>query len=82
MIGRLLRAIRLASPPVISAEEAVHIARAAVADRGWAWREPVKVTETLRSYRFWTNTDYRGGNVFIHVDARTGEVTKLVVAPR
>jgi hypothetical protein len=81
-IIRLLRSLRLASPPVVPAEEAARKAQAAVDERGWSWREPVKVTETLRSYRFWTNLHYRGGNVFVHVDARTGEVTKLTMAPR
>ncbi len=81
MVG-LLRRLRLLPGAAISREEAVAIAREECAQRGWPWREPIRVEEGWRSYVVRTNTEMRGGNCMILVSTRTGEVIEARRAPR
>jgi hypothetical protein len=70
-------------------EEVLRLAQAATAYEGWPWREPVHV-ERLRRWLFFgpiewhvmTNANYRGGNVNIWIDDRSGKVAKKGFAPR
>lgn len=66
----------------ITIDEAERIARQLAADRGWAWSERVTRQETLRGFRFRTNTDMSGRNVEITVRGDTGEVTRAWLVPR
>lgn len=65
------------------------MARAAAANEGWPWIEPV----VIQRYRTWslfgrlrwhvmTNANNRGGNVNIHIDDRTASVASKGFARR
>jgi hypothetical protein len=65
------------------------VSRAAVADEGWPWAEPVVV----HRYRTWplfgrlrwhvmTNANLRGGNVNIHIDDHSASVVAKAFACR
>ena len=69
-------------PSKISASDAEAIARAECERREWPWEEPVEVRRRARTYRIWTNTEFRGGNVEIVVDASTGEVRRAWLNPQ
>jgi hypothetical protein len=55
-------------------------ARETVEAHGLPWEEPVKVSRPplgIGHYTIWTNWGMRDGMLRIHVDARSGEVTRL-----
>ena len=69
--------------------DVVKLAKDAAAREGWPWQEPVVV----QRHRTWllfgrvqwhvmTNANYRGMNVNIHIDDRTGSVIAKGYAPR
>jgi hypothetical protein len=70
----LLRRKGLLPQQRITREDALVIARVACASRGWPWKERVSVQERLWGWRVMTNIPMRGGNAFIWIDGRTGEV--------
>jgi hypothetical protein len=64
-------------------EEAIRRARALAEERGWDWRDPVRVTETRRFVLFgrkrvtvWSNAHSRGANVVVELDAEAGDVLR------
>jgi hypothetical protein len=70
-------------------EEAIERARALAEERGWTWREPVRVTERRdfvllgrRRLCVRSNADSRGTNVLVELDAETGEVLHAAWLPR
>jgi hypothetical protein len=58
----------------ITVEEAVRIARAECDARGWPWQEPISVHRGLWTIHVRTNTEYRGGNASVIINARTGSI--------
>lgn len=92
MPGRILHLLlgRFRAPPpeavaggsVMTREEAVGKAEAAVAERGWLWMEPVEASLKLRAERkVWevsTNAGGVGYNVHVLIDDETGRVLKAV----
>jgi hypothetical protein len=70
------------SPPVISEEAAVLIARQACETRGWAWRGTIRVWSRWGKWVVRTNAQARGANVEIVIDQQTGTVVNASYAPR
>ena len=61
--------------------ELIEIARAAAEGEGWPWQEPVEVMKHRRwiligalQWEVMTAAEYRGGNVYIMIDDKTGTV--------
>jgi len=79
---RILRDLLGLSGGHISKEDALEIARIRCQEEGWPWIEPVHVITGFRAYRIMTNAQMRGGNVFMRVDRRTGEVRSAGFARR
>gem|GEM_PF-4930025 len=69
-------------PPVISAEQAVLIARQACETRGWAWRGTIRVWSRWGKWVVRTNAQARGANVEIVINQQTGTVVNASYAPR
>lgn len=66
---------------LLDREGVTSIAQAEVESRGWPWVEPVKVIKSRKwflvgpvQWEVVTNTEYRGGNVFVMIDDKTGKV--------
>ena len=57
-------------------------ARRRCLEEGYDWEEPVTVEESWHHYAFRTGADHRGGNAWIRVDKRSGEVTYFAFAAR
>jgi hypothetical protein len=55
-------------------EEVINAARPHCEVNGWPWREPVRVTRTVRGFRVWTNADICDDNPWFVV-SRGGRVT-------
>jgi hypothetical protein len=70
------------SPPVISEEAAVLIARQACETRGWAWRGTIRVWSRWGKWVVRTNTQARGVNAEIVIDQQTGTVVNASYIPR
>lgn len=73
----------------ISVEDAIERARRCAEDRGWLWREPVRVTRSRAfvvlgrvRYEVWTNAEMRGSNARIVVDAEDGSIVEAYWLPR
>ena len=68
--------------------DAIERARTYAEQQGWPWRQPVQAA----CYRRWfigemrwrvaSNRGLRGGNAYIEIDDRTGEVLKANYIPR
>lgn len=78
----MLRKLLGLSGEGISKDYAIEIARARCQQEGWPWIEPVHVIAGFRVYRIMTNAGMRGGNVFVRVDRRTGEIRSAGFARR
>ena len=70
-------------------EEVLQIARQVAEDERWPWDEPVLVQEQTRGFwnrrKVWevrTNTKLIGRNVFLEIDAETGDVISKGFCPR
>lgn len=68
--------------------ELIEIARAAAEEEGWPWEGPIQVLTRRRwvlfgpvEWEIMTYTDYRGGNVFVTIDDKTGKVISKSFAP-
>jgi hypothetical protein len=70
------------SPPVISEEAAVLIARQACETRGWAWRGTIRVWSRWGKWVVLTNAQAIGANARIVIDQQTGTVVNASYAPR
>jgi len=81
-LRQLLRLILRIPRPKISRDQALGFAKDACVAGGLAWEEPVVVSEGLKVFHVMTNAKHRGGNVNIRIDAQSGHVTSMVVAPR
>jgi hypothetical protein len=77
-----LRRAGVLPKPKVSRDEALEVARAECQGRGWPWHGRVLVHEGLSYWHFMTNADFRGGNVNIWVDSRTGVIRKAGFAGR
>ncbi|MBE1461850.1 hypothetical protein [Kibdelosporangium phytohabitans] len=77
-----MRKLLRIAPPLVTEERALEVARRECAERGWEWREPVRVTEGLREYVIMTNAVARGGNVWMAIDIHTGAVLRASLASR
>ena len=80
---RRVRRLRFGEQVTISEDDAVAIAREVAETRGWSWRGRVVVNRRRKwiffgelSFEVFSNADYRGGNVIVAVDAKTGEVLR------
>lgn len=76
------------SDVMMTKTEIVEIAKSAVEQEGWPWEEPIMVFRRRRWVLFgavqWeiiTYADYRGGNVFLMIDDRTGSVFRKSFRP-
>lgn len=67
---------------VTSKQQAREIAAAVCAARDWPFTEPVLVSWRPFTYRIWTNSSSRGGNVFIRIRKRDGEVLDASITPK
>ena len=75
--------------PRLTRTEAIEIARKAAETAGWTWEEPVH-THNERSFfpvgrPTWlviSNAGSFGGNVFVRIDDKTGEVLSKSFTPR
>jgi hypothetical protein len=70
------------SPPVISEEAAVLIARQACERLHWFWSEPLNITSRGGTWVIKTNTNSRGANARFVIDQQTGNVIEATFAPR
>lgn len=67
----------------MSESDALSIARRIAAERGWPWKEPVRIRRTRSGYwTVWTNCECRGCNIRIILDDSTGETKLAVFLPR
>jgi hypothetical protein len=74
----------------ISADEAIARARLYAEERGWTWREPVRVTPLRRfpvfgrvtTYEVWSNAECKGMNARVIVAADDGTIIKGYWLPR
>ena len=62
---------------MISRQEAVTLAKAAVVESGGIWQEPVVVRWGPVNYSIWTNAYAHGGNVSVRVNRRSGLATVM-----
>ncbi|MEU4426122.1 hypothetical protein AB0F81_36345 [Actinoplanes sp. NPDC024001] len=67
---------------MIDRDQAVQLARAEVENNGLPWLEPVSVNWGLFHYEVRTNTAFRGGNVIIRVNRRSGKATVVATVRR
>jgi hypothetical protein len=67
---------------VISADEAIEIAREYCREHDFPWLEPVEISLRLRSYEIWTNAQSIGSNSWIVVNCSTGEIQEAGFSPR
>jgi hypothetical protein len=74
---------------MISEQQAVERARSIARERGWTWREPVRVTRSRRFVLFgrerWSvrsNANMRGAIVFVVIDAHDGALLHAGYVPR
>jgi hypothetical protein len=70
-------------------DEVIAIAGEVASREGWPWREPVIakkrrvfVVAGRASWHVMSNANFRGGNVNVHLDDRTGQVINKAFAPR
>jgi hypothetical protein len=66
---------------MVSRVEAIQIARAECALRGWPWLAPIEVHWGLFTITVITNAKSRGSNVRIRVRRRDGAVVSADLAP-
>ena len=73
----------------ISVENATERARRCAEERGWPWREPIRVTRSCGfvflgrvRYEVRTNVEMRGSNARIVVDAEDGSIIEAHWLPR
>lgn len=66
----------------ITKSKALEIAKAEVDRRGLSWDEPVWVRRRWRSIVVWTNANWLGGNIVVHIDSKNGEITHFNVTSR
>ena len=67
---------------VSSKQQAREIAAALCAAREWPFTEPVHVKWRLFTYEVWTNAITRGGNVFVRIRKRDGQVMSAGILSR
>jgi hypothetical protein len=67
---------------MISRAEAVELARAEVERRGLEWVEPIRVNRGIWNYAVWTRSDYRGANLIIEVNRRSGKAAVVGQTPK
>jgi hypothetical protein len=67
---------------VISKQHAREIAASVCAKRDWPFTERVLVHWRPFTYRVWTNASSRGGNVFLRIRKRDGEVLEASNTPK
>ena len=82
LVIALLRRARILHKPKVGREAAEALARAESQRQGWPWEGQIHVAEGLRSWAFRTNTEYRGGNVIVVVDSRSGRIRRAFFASR
>lgn len=68
--------------PAVDREAAEALARAECERQGWPWEGRIHVAEGLTSWAFRTNAEYRGGNVIVVVDSRSGRIRRAFFARR
>jgi hypothetical protein len=70
--------------PKISKEQARTIAQNECKLRQWPFEEPVNIRLTFvkRRWAIYTAADSTGGNVWMYIDANTGQVLSAGFAPR
>ena len=61
---------------VLTIETAVEMAKAKFLELNIEWKEPVYTKETKIHFEIITNTKSRGSNKIIHINKKTGFVTK------
>jgi len=66
---------------VISRADTVEIAHNTCLAEDLPWEEPVSVTFEITSYQVMTKSDHKGGNVYIKINAQSGEVISAVLNP-
>jgi len=73
----------------MTAERAEAVAKAAAADEGWPWQDPVRVRRQRRwlfigptRWEVWTNADSLGSNVRVVIDDASGDVKEKHFLPR
>ncbi len=77
----------LSEANVMTDTEALDLAKQIAADNGWVWLEPISVRYKKRWLRgsVWiinSNTNERGCNVHIEIDASSGRVINASFWPR
>ena len=77
MIKAIRRMLGVAPLDDSTRDRMMAIALAALTEKGWEWKEPVRITRHRGSCRVWTNADSRGGNAYVYIDIETGSVTKI-----
>ena len=82
----VFREAAVARPPHVDRQmrtrsELIEIAKSAAEEEGWPWQEPVKVMKNRRwfligalQWEVMTAAEYRGGNLYIMIDDKTGKV--------
>ena len=76
-IVSVVRRLMGIKPPQISMDDAYEIAKDACLQKGWSWDNPVNRHVTLRTYRFYTKADRKGGNAYVNIDIHTGVVESM-----
>lgn len=79
MIRRLLK---LAGMVFLEDEQLRELARERCEEEGWSWTEPVTLQHGPVITLVTTNSEMRGGNVRVAIDARSGQIVEAGFANR
>jgi hypothetical protein len=62
--------------------ELLQIAQLTCKEKGWAWKEPVRIVSRCFTWLVITNANYLGQNALIKISRRTGKVISCGFSPR
>ena len=74
--------LRLTGSIRLRDEDLLAIAKQHCQEAGWSWTEPIFLQHRLFRTLVTTNSDMRGGNVRILIDARSGKIVTSGFANR
>jgi hypothetical protein len=77
---KLVRRLLQIPAPLISAEQALSVARAECERRGWNWVQPA-ISEGLRHWHVWADRGSKP-SAFVVICQRSGEVVRSGCGPR
>jgi hypothetical protein len=66
----------------ISCDQALRIAQQECDEKKWGWIEPISIEEHILTYEIKTNATQTGGNVFMTISVRNGEILSAALGRR